>query len=188
VTDRRPRRLVLRRRENDAVPSSPSTPPEAERHETSSERLDRNTVELLNELRVAGTGIQVLFGFLLIVPFNVRFPRLSQFERDLYLAALVCIASSTIMLIAPTVMHRLLFRHAQKGFLVAIGTRLMIVASVFLAVGMTTIVLLVCDLVAGIGPALVFAAFVGGLTVSLWFVVPLRRRGQAERTDSTELL
>jgi hypothetical protein len=164
-------------RENHAVATPASPSPDAGRGETPLERLDRDTVELLNELRVAGTGIQVLFGFLLIVPFNTRFPKLSQFERDLYLLALVCVAASTILLIAPTVMHRLLFRHGQKSFLVAAGTRLMVIASVFLGLGMTTIVLLVSDLVAGIGGAIVLATLVGALIVVLWFVVPLRRRG-----------
>jgi hypothetical protein len=170
-------------RENDAVPpASPS--PDAERGESPLQRLDRNTVELLNELRVAATGIQVLFGFLLVVPFNARFPKLSHFERGLYLLALVCVATSTILLIAPTVMHRLLFRGGQKSFLVAIGTRLMVFASVFLGLGMTTIVLLVCDLVAGIGAAIALAASVAVLIVALWFIVPLRQRGHPP--DSAE--
>jgi hypothetical protein len=173
-------------RENHAVATPTSPPPDAERGESPLERLDRNTVELLNELRVAATGIQVLFGFLLVVPFNARFPRLSHFERDLYIAALVCVTISTIMLIAPGVMHRMLFRHGQKAFLVEMGTRLMVIASVFLCVGLTTIVLLVSDLVIGIGGAVVLAALVGTLTLSLWFAVPLRRRRYVERAGLTE--
>ncbi len=168
--------------ENQDVPE-PSPP--AGRHETPLERLDRNTVELLNELRVAGTGIQVLFGFLLIGPFNARFGRLSQFERDVYLVALVCIAVSTVLLIAPTVMHRLVFRQGQKRFLVTIGTRLMVIASGFLGVGMTAIVLLVSDLVAGALAAAIIASVVAMLIVALWFVVPLLYR-RAAADESAE--
>jgi hypothetical protein len=149
-----------------------------ERGETELERLDRNTVELLNELRVVGTGIQVLFGFLLVVPFNARFPKLTGFERALYVVALVCIAVSTILLIAPTVQHRLLFQLGQKPFLVRSGTRLMIVACLLLGVGMTDIVLLVVKVVAGLTTAIVLTALVASVIGGFWFVLPLRRRGR----------
>ena len=96
----------------------PSIPPDdAQRDETPEERLDRNTVELLNELRVAGTGIQILFGFLLIVPFNARFPKLSSSSGTSTSCALVRRRLDRL-LIAPTVQHRLLFRLGQKPFLV----------------------------------------------------------------------
>ena len=115
-------------------------PSDEARDETPLERLDRNTVELLNELRVLGAGIQILFGFLLVVPFNTRFPRLTSFERDLYLRRAVLHRPATILLIAPTVQHRLLFQLGQKPFLVRTGTRLMVIAAVFLGVGMTSII------------------------------------------------
>lgn len=151
-------------------------PSHEERDETPLERLDRNTVELLNELRVLGAGIQILFGFLLVVPFNNRFPRLTTFERDLYLLALFCIALSTILLIAPTVQHRLLFQLGQKPFLVRTGTRLMVIAAAFLGVGMTSITLLVAKIVAGLGVGIVLSALVAGVVCGLWFALPLRRR------------
>jgi uncharacterized protein DUF6328 len=145
------------------------------RNETELERLDRNQLELLNELRVAGTGIQVLLAFLLVVPFNNRFLRLTRFERADYFATLVAVGVATVLLIAPSIHHRLLFRHAEKPFLVATGNRLVIVAMAFLTVGLTGIFVLITDvLFGGVTVPLVGAAtflFVGGV----WFVVPLRR-------------
>ncbi len=151
------------------------TTPE-ERDESVAERLDRNEVELLTELRVTATGIQVLFAFLLIVPFNNRFPRVTGFERGIYIVTLCCIGISTILLIAPSVHHRILFRHGQKLFLVEAGTRLLIVASIFLAGGLTGILLLVGSFVLSVGWGIVIAGVAALLTVVVWFVVPVRRR------------
>jgi hypothetical protein len=151
-------------------------PPDDSRDESREERLDRNTVELLNELRVAGAGIQILFGFLLIVPFNARFSRLSGFDRGLYIVALVCVAIATVLLIAPTVQHRLLFHLGQKPFLVSTGTRLMVIACVFLGVGLADIVLLVVKVVIGLAPAVLLAGLMAALIGGLWFALPLLRR------------
>ena len=79
-------------------------PPDAERDEAPQERLDRNQTELMTELRVAGAGVQILFGFLLIVPFNTRWTALSSFDRDVYFVALLCVAIAAVLLIAPMVM------------------------------------------------------------------------------------
>src|SRR5258708_34187029 len=94
------------------------------RHETENQRLDRNLSELLNELRVALPGVQVLFAFLLVVPFNQRWTQLSQFDRKLYFATLLCTALASVLLIAPTVHHRLLFRRHEKRFAVLTANRL----------------------------------------------------------------
>jgi O-antigen/teichoic acid export membrane protein len=149
---------------------------EGERNESPLERLDRNTVELLNELRVAGTGIQVLFAFLLIVPFNAGWRRVSSFERYDYFVTLLCVAIAATLLIAPSVHHRLLFRRGEKEYLVSISNRLLIVASVFLSVGLTGILVLITDFLFG-GAA---AAVVGTLTAlslaTVWFAIPLQRR------------
>ncbi len=157
-----------------------------ERDESAAERLDRNEVELLNELRVAATGIQVLFAFLLIVPFNNRFAKVTGFERTIYVVTLCCIGVSTILLIAPSVHHRILFRHGQKLFLVESGTRLLIVASVFLCAGLTGILLLVGSFVLGVGWGIAIAAAAALLTVGLWYVAPVRRSRGASR-QSVEL-
>src|SRR5947199_10451403 len=109
------------------------------RAETHLERLDRNAVELMQELRVVATGIQVLFGFLLIVPFNNAFRRVSSFEETVYFVALLCVAISSVLLLAPTIHHRILFRRGEKAYLVALGNRLSIVAMFFLGLGFTAI-------------------------------------------------
>ena len=103
-----------------------------ERDETPLERLDRNTIELLNELRVASTGIQVMFAFLLIVPFNNGFRRVSSFERTDYFVTLLCVAVAAILLMAPSIHHRLLFRHGEKGYLLRVANRLAILAMISL--------------------------------------------------------
>ena len=85
-----------------------------DRDETPDEQLDRNTIELLNELRVAGTGIQVMFGFLLVVPFNAGWSKTTSFERTIYFVTLGLVAVAAFLLMAPPVHHRLLFRHHEK--------------------------------------------------------------------------
>jgi hypothetical protein len=146
------------------------------RAETDLERLDRNTVELLQELRVVATGIQVLFGFLLIVPFNTGFRRVSSFEKTVYLVALLCIAISSILLLAPTIHHRILFRRGEKPYLVSLGNRLSILAMVFLGAGFTAILIVVADfVVGGVAPIVIGLAALVGIG-GLWFALPLSRR------------
>jgi hypothetical protein len=146
------------------------------RDETDLERLDRNTVELMQELRVVATGIQVLFGFLLIVPFNNGFRRVTAFEKTVYIVALLCVAVSSVLLLAPTIHHRILFRRREKAYLVGVANQLAIVAMVFLGVGFTAILVVVSDfVVGGLAPLLVGLAAAGGIGV-LWFLLPLARR------------
>ena len=147
-----------------------------DRNESETERLDRNTVELLNELRVASVGIQVLFAFLLIVPFNIGFRRVSTFDRYVYFVTLLCIASAAVLLIAPSIHHRLLFRRHQKAYLVRVGTQLTIAAMVFLTVGLTGILVLISDVLFGAATAIVVGGLGAVLVSALWFAVPLRRR------------
>jgi cation transport ATPase len=142
-----------------------------QRDESTLERLDRNELELLTELRVASAGVQVLLAFLLIVPFNNRFTRLSGFERYDYFMTLVCMAVAATLLIAPSIHHRVLFRKSQKEFLVSVGNRVAIIAMVFMTVGMTGILMLIADIVFG-GASTVVAAVVVSV---LWFGIPLNR-------------
>ena len=159
-----------------------------ERNETPLQRLDRNTVELVSEMRVAAIGIQVLFAFLLILPFNARFTRLNGFERGVYMVTLICIAIATVLLIAPSIHHRLLFRRGQKKFLVDTGNRLMILASLFMSVGLTGAVLLISEFVVGGAAAAVIAVCGAVMIVALWFAVPLNQRRQLndQLDDSAE--
>ena len=149
---------------------------EDERHETRLERLDRNTIELVQETRVAAVGIQVLFAFLLVVPFQTGWKRVSAFDQHVYYITLICIAIAAALLIAPSIHHRLLFRLGQKGYLVEIGNRMVIIAVAFLTIGFTGILVLLSNVIFG-G---VTAAIAGVLTAialgTIWFGVPLNRR------------
>lgn len=150
------------------------------RQETEAERLDRNTIELVNELRVAGTGVQVLFAFLLVIPFDNRFTKLNSFERDVYFVTLACVAVAAVLLIAPSVHHRLLFRHGEKEFLVNLGSRLAVVAAFFLAISFTGIFVLIGDLLFGGTGAVLSGALMALLVALLWFAIPLARRERAQ--------
>jgi Family of unknown function (DUF6328) len=149
---------------------------EDDRDESVMERLDRNTVELLNELRVAAVGIQVLFAFLLIVPFNTGFRHVTTFERYVYFVTLLCIAIAATLLIAPSIHHRLLFRRRQKAYLVMVGTRLTIVAMIFLTFGFTGILVLISHVVFGAVTAAVVGTCTAVLSAGIWFGIPLSRR------------
>src|SRR3989442_12605580 len=105
---------------------SPGLPPDPERDETPLERADRNLAELLNELRVALPGVQVLFAFLLIVPLSQGYSHMSEFERRLYFGVLICTALASMLLIAPSIHHRLEFRKRDKEYLVLTANRLTI--------------------------------------------------------------
>ncbi len=145
------------------------------RRETSLERLDRNLEELTGELRVIVTGVQVLFAFLLVVPFNVGFVRVGDFERAVYFVTLVLAALAAVCMIAPSAAHRFLFRHDDKHHIVFSSNRVVIAGLVFLALAMCGCLLLVTTKLFGI-PAGVLTACVGALPFAiLWFAVPIRR-------------
>jgi uncharacterized integral membrane protein len=150
--------------------------PGSGRQETESERLDRNLSELLQELRVALPGVQVLFAFLLIVPFNQRFGELTDTQEGIYLGTLISTAISAALLIAPTAYHRLTFRKQQKGELVFLANRMAIIGLGFLALAMTGVVLLVTDFVFGTAVTVLCTIFVGLMYVIFWYALPLRRR------------
>jgi hypothetical protein len=152
------------------------------RGESEDERLDRNTTELVGEVRVAAVGVQVLFAFLLVVPFNNGWKKVTPFERDVYFVALLCIASAAVLLIAPTIQHRLLFRHHEKAYLVEEGSKLVIWAAGLLAVGLTAIMVLLADFLFGAAAAVIVGLGAAALTGALWFGIPLRRRW-AERRE-----
>ncbi len=146
------------------------------REESELERLDRNLIELMGELRVALPGVQVLFAFLLVAPFNQRFGKTTHFERGLYFGALLCTLVASILLIAPTVIHRLEFRHGDKGYVVRTGNRLTIAGLIVLAAAMTCAITLVTGFLFGTAAAIGTAAFAVFAFTMVWFVVPLWRR------------
>jgi hypothetical protein len=153
-----------------------SSEAEEQRDETPAERLDRNTIELLNELRVAGTGIQVMFAFLLVVPFNTGWHHVDSFERTVYFVTLLLVATSAFLLMAPPVHHRLLFRHGEKRFLIRIANYLAIAGMALLAVGFVGILILLSDVVLGGAAPVIVGALAAACLAGLWFALPLVRR------------
>ena len=153
-----------------------STPDQDPRDETRAERDDRNLIELLQELRVAGLGVQVLFGFLLSLPFTTVFKQLSGGERDLYLACLILAAVAAALLLAPVAYHRLVFRQGEKEKLVRSANIMAILGLITVGLAVSASVLLVTAFVAGYGTGSVIAALVLVMFGLLWFAYPLSRR------------
>jgi hypothetical protein len=149
------------------------------RQESVAERDDRNMSELIQELRVAGLGVQVLFGFLLSLPFTMRFTRLGGTQRDLYVASLVLAAVATALLIGPVAYHRLVFRRGMKEQLVRFANRLAILGLAAVAGAVLVAVLLVTQFVAGTLTGAIITAVLACMVCWLWFAVPLsQRRGR----------
>ncbi|MDQ2629713.1 MAG: DUF6328 family protein [Actinomycetota bacterium] len=146
------------------------------REESEEERLDRNLNEMLQELRVALPGVQVLFAFLLTVPFAQGFEKVNNFQRDVYFATLICTAISAVLLMAPTAYHRLTFRYQQKRKLVFYSNRFAIAGLVFLALAMMGAMTLVTDYLFSAAATAVVAAFAIAAFAFFWFALPLRRR------------
>jgi hypothetical protein len=155
------------------------------RNETPLERCDRNLVELLQEVRVAQTGVQVLFGFLLTVPFTVRFDDITATQRAVYFVTLMLAGLAAVLLIAPTSHHRLLFRCGDKERLVMVANRYAIAGLVAVAGAMVGAVLLVSLLVVGgVGAAVASVAAAAGCAWC-WYLEPLRRRRALTRDPSS---
>jgi MFS family permease len=146
------------------------------RDETQAERDDRNLAELLQELRVAGLGVQVLFGFLLSLPFTTAFKQLTGSERDLYLACLILAAVATALLLGPVAYHRLVFRQGEKEKLVRAANVMAILGLITVGLAVSTSVLLVTGFVAGYGTGTIIAVLVLVMFGLLWFALPLARR------------
>ncbi len=152
-------------RDRDANPDEPHK-----------ERVDRELIELLNELRVALPGVQVLFAFLLILPFQQRFGDTTAEDQAVYTIALLACALATALLIAPSMYHRLNFRQGNKERMLHDANRLMIAGVLLTAVGVACSIYLVVDVVYGGVPALVATAMALIVYGSLWLGLPLARR------------
>ena len=144
--------------------------------ETEAERDDRNLIELLQELRVAGLGVQVLFGFLLSIPFTTRFVELSRAQHGLYVVALLLAATATALLLAPVAYHRLVVRRHQKEQLVRDANTLAILGLAAVGLAVSAAVLLVVSFVNRGATVALVTLFVVCLFAVLWFVLPLARR------------
>ncbi len=154
---------------------------DAGRDESEAQRLDRNLSELLQELRVAGLGVQVLFGFLLSLPFTNRFPRLSSTQEAVYLTALFLAATATALLVAPVAYHRILFHRHDKRGLIQLANVTALVGLAAVALAITAAVLLDMSVVerGAVVPAAVASIF--AVFAALWLILPLARRSLPDR-------
>ncbi len=153
------------------------------RHETQLERLDRNLEEMTGELRVVVTGVQVLFAFLLIVPFDTGFAHVGNFERTVYFITLILAALAAVCTIAPSAEHRFLFRHDDKQYLVFSSNRVVIAGLAFLALAMCGCLLLVTTKLFGVTAGVVTAVLGAVPFAVLWFALPITR---LRRLDGTK--
>src|SRR3954462_11722892 len=157
------------------APPSPGYDP-AGRGETQLERCDRNLVELLQEVRVVQTGVQVLFAFLLTAPLAQRFPELNRFQRYDYFVTLLATGAAAVLLIAPTAYHRILFRCGDKEYLVQVANRFTLAGLACVALSMVGALLLVTDLMfSGAVVAVTIAVAALGF-ICCWCVLPVLRR------------
>ena len=138
------------------------------------ERRAREVVELLQELRVVLPGVQVLFAFLLTVPFSARFGDVSQLQQAIFLGTLVCTAISAGLLIAPSAHHRLLWRQQAREHRLRLANRLAIAGMIMLVPGMVGAVFVIIDVLFGSVAAAVVTAAITAFFVYVWFVVPIR--------------
>jgi Family of unknown function (DUF6328) len=148
------------------------------RVETEEERADRNLSDLLQELRVALPGVQVLFAFLLTVPFTQRFKELSDFEEKLYFGVLICVALATVLLVAPTAGHRILFRYQQKEYLVTVANNLSLVGLLLLALAMSGAIALISSFLFGSTTAIISSAVLAIAFAGFWYAGPIMRRAK----------
>ena len=156
------------------MPDEPAE--EADRTAEEQERLNRQLTELLNELRVAMPGVQVLFAFLLAVPFQQRFEAVTPFQRDVYFVTLIAAAVATAFLIAPSAYHRIAFQQHEKERIIRMGTRWFVCGLVALAVAMSCAVLLVTDVLFTTTTVVIVVTGVASLFGWLWFGIGLWRR------------
>src|SRR4051812_18873897 len=153
------------------------------RNETALERCDRNLVELLQEVRVVQTGVQVLFAFLLTAPLAARFPELNRFQRHDYFVTLLAAGASAVLLIAPTAYHRILFRCGDKEYLVQMANRFTLAGLACVAISMLGALLLVTDLLFDGAIVIATIAIAAFGFVSCWCVLPLLRRSRLGRAE-----
>jgi amino acid transporter len=155
---------------------APSSDPAGDDVEQPEERQNRELIELLNELRVALPGAQVLFAFLLTVPFSNRFLTLTGSQRAIYFATFVGTTIAAGLFMAPTAYHRIRFRQGDKERMLRTSNRFAIVGIAFLALSVTSAVVLTTDLMFGLGTAMVVGLGVLLFLVWVWFAIPLARR------------
>ncbi|MFD5178054.1 DUF6328 family protein [Nocardia sp. NPDC058379] len=154
------------------------------RGETETQRLDRNWSSLLQELRVVQTGVQLLTGFLIVLPFQPRFDAIGTPARVLYLVIVTASISATVLLVAPVAGHRLLFRRHRKDWLVATTNQLALGGVMLLGIALVGVAVLLFDVVVGPVAAVTAGSLFGALFLVTWLVRPLAER--ARHRDGTD--
>jgi hypothetical protein len=144
--------------------------------ESEKQRIDRELIELLNELRVALPGVQVLFAFLLAVPFQQRFGHVTSFERGVYFVTLCCALVATGLLIAPSALHRLNFRIADKSRIILLSNQMAILGIWTLALALVGVMLLIGDVLFNTTAGIVAAAIAGVILSAFWVALPVHER------------
>ncbi|MFF1467993.1 DUF6328 family protein [Streptomyces mirabilis] len=154
------------------MPKDPGQQPQPSRHETPEERADRNLAELLQELRVVQTGVQILFAFLLGLAFTSRFPQLDAFQRDTYVITLLLTVITSAVLATPVALHRGLFHRGVKPRIVALSARHAQIGLILLALALNGAVLLLMDVVLGHTAAIFITTVTTAIFAGLWFLLP----------------
>ncbi len=163
-------------------------PPEKERirHESDKKRWDRNFNDILQELRVAQTGVQILFAFLLTLPFSSGFPKSSALQKDVYVVALVTAAFAAAMIISPVAFHRALFRQGRKPELVRFAHRMLTGGLAFTLVSMISSVLLITDYLLHLTWAIVLTSITGAWFLTFWAAIPWFRHTWIDEDEEKE--
>ncbi|MEU2616027.1 DUF6328 family protein [Micromonospora sp. NPDC007271] len=158
--------------------------------ETEKQRWQRNFADLLQELRVAQTGVQILFAFLLTLPFSNGFTRTTTFQKDVYIVSLLSAAAATAMIISPVAFHRALFRQGRKPELVRYAHRMATGGLAFMLISMVSAVLLITDFVLNRPMALVLTGLAAVWFLTFWLILPFSRRnwGDGDIDDEDEVL
>jgi hypothetical protein len=154
--------------------------------ETRKERIDRELIELLNEIRVALPGVQVIFAFLLIVPFQQSFRAATEFEHILYYTAFLATTSASVFLIAPSTYHRIRFRDRDKENMLKVGNRLLLAGSVCMAVAITAVAFLISEYLYGGVVGGIASVVIGCMLAWFWYGLPLRRELRHQSSEEDE--
>jgi hypothetical protein len=154
--------------------------------ETEKERYERNFADLLQELRVAQTGVQILFAFLLTLPFSAGFDKVNEFQRDVYVVSLLASAGAAAMIIAPVAYHRVLFQRGRKAELVRSAHRMASGGLAFMLVAMVSAVLLITDFILDRWIAWLLSGLTAVWFVLLWLVLPVLRRDDRDENPTAQ--
>jgi hypothetical protein len=156
------------------------------KHESEKQRWDRNFGDLLQELRVAQTGVQILFAFLLTLPFSSGFPKTTELQKDTYIFALITAAFATAMIISPVAFHRALFRQGRKPELVRYAHRMASGGLAFMLVSMVSSVLLISDYLLSLPVAILLTAITAAWFLTFWALLPFVRRNWMDDEEEAE--